>query len=49
MTNPEGRNGHRTTCFIVPMDAKGVDYNEMAGKSVWRMSSTVAQHPRKRS
>ncbi|MCA9665934.1 MAG: acyl-CoA dehydrogenase family protein [Myxococcales bacterium] len=40
MTNPEGRNGHRTTCFIVPMDAKGVDYNEMAGKSVWRMSST---------
>lgn len=40
LTHPEGRNGHRSTCFIVPMDAPGVSYNEMAGKTVWKQSST---------
>ncbi len=40
LTDPEGRPGHRTTCFIVPMDAEGVDYNEMEGKAVWLQSST---------
>lgn len=42
LTDPNGPNGHRSTCFIVPTDAKGVDYNEMGGKSVWRLSSTGA-------
>ena len=40
LTDPEGRNGHRSTCFLVPMDAKGVSYAEMGGKMVWRQSST---------
>lgn len=40
LTDPDGRPGHRSTCFIVPMDATGVNYNEMGGKSVWRLSST---------
>ncbi len=40
MTNPEGRNGHRSTCFIVPMDREGVEYSEMSGKTVWKQSST---------
>lgn len=40
MTDPEGRPGHRSTCFIVPMDAEGVHYQEMAGKEVWQQSST---------
>jgi len=40
MTNPEGRNGYRSTCFIVPMDDPGVHYEEMSGKTVWKQSST---------
>ena len=40
MTNPTGRNGHRSTCFIVPMDSAGVAYTEMSGKTVWKQSST---------
>jgi short/branched chain acyl-CoA dehydrogenase len=40
LTDPEGRNGHRSTCFIVPMDQSGVHYSEMSGKTVWKMSST---------
>ncbi len=40
LTEPDGRPGHRSTCFIVPMDAKGVHYQEMAGKEVWLQSST---------
>ncbi len=40
LTDPQGKNGHRSTCFLVPMNAKGVEYGEMGGKMVWRMSST---------
>lgn len=40
LTDPNGRNGKRSTCFIVPMDAKGVFYQEMKGKKVWEQSST---------
>lgn len=40
MTDPSGRNGHRSTCFIVPMDRDGVSYVEMSGKTVWKQSST---------
>jgi alkylation response protein AidB-like acyl-CoA dehydrogenase len=40
MTNPEAPNGRRSTCFLVPMDARGVAYQEMAGKRVWEQSST---------
>jgi len=40
LTDPEGRPGHRSTCFIVPMDAAGVAYQEMAGKQSWMQSST---------
>ncbi|MSR74848.1 MAG: hypothetical protein EXS14_05180 [Planctomycetes bacterium] len=40
LTDPAGRRGHRSTCFIVPIDAPGVSYNEMGGKVVWRLSST---------
>ena len=40
LTNPSAPNGHRTTCFLVPMDQKGVHYQEMAGKRVWLQSST---------
>jgi len=40
MTDPDGRRGHRSTCFIVPMDAPGVHYVEMGGKKVWQQSST---------
>ena len=42
MTNPEGRRGHRSTCFIVPMDDARVHYQEMQGKQVWMQSSTGA-------
>jgi len=42
MTNPEGRHGHRSTCFIVPMDDPHVHYQEMHGKQVWMQSSTGA-------
>lgn len=40
LTNPDAPNGKRSTCFIVPMDAPGVTYQEMAGKRVWQQSST---------
>ncbi len=40
LTNPDAENGRRSTCFIVPMDARGVFYQEMAGKRVWEQSST---------
>ncbi|MCC6671151.1 MAG: acyl-CoA dehydrogenase family protein [Planctomycetes bacterium] len=40
LTNPAAPNGKRSTCFIVPMDARGVHYQEMAGKKVWEQSST---------
>ena len=40
MTDPDGRNGHRSTCFIVPMDHPNVHYSEMSGKTVWTLSST---------
>ena len=40
LTDPDGTNGMRSTCFIVPMDAKGVFYQEMQGKKVWEQSST---------
>lgn len=40
MTDPQGRRGHQSTCFIVPMDAPGVAYQEMSGKEVWLQSST---------
>lgn len=42
MTQPGNPPGHRSTCFIVPMDAPGVSYNEMGGKDVWLQSSTGA-------
>lgn len=42
MTNPEGPRGHRSTCFIVPMDDPHVHYQEMHGKQVWMQSSTGA-------
>jgi alkylation response protein AidB-like acyl-CoA dehydrogenase len=40
LTDPAGKKGHRSTCFVLPMDTKGVRYNEMGGKLVWRQSST---------
>lgn len=40
LTAPDERHGHRSTCFIVPMDADGVSYHEMGGKKVWQQSST---------
>ncbi len=40
LTNPTGPNGKRSTCFIVPMNATGVFYQEMQGKKVWEQSST---------
>lgn len=40
LTNPNGANGKRSTCFIVPMNQKGVFYQEMQGKKVWEQSST---------
>lgn len=40
LTDPDGRAGHRSTCFIVPMDSPGVHYQEMEGKEVWKQSST---------
>ena len=40
LTNPTAPNGKRSTCFIVPMNQKGVFYQEMAGKRVWEQSST---------
>lgn len=40
MTNPSGRPGHRSTCFLVPMDDPNVHYQEMKGKQVWLQSST---------
>jgi len=40
LTHPDAPNGKRTTCFIVPMEAEGVHYQEMQGKKVWTQSST---------
>lgn len=40
LTDADAPNGKRSTCFIVPMDADGVHYQEMAGKRVWEQSST---------
>ncbi len=40
MTDPKSKPGHRTTCFIVPMDDPNVSYQEMAGKDLWSQSST---------
>jgi alkylation response protein AidB-like acyl-CoA dehydrogenase len=40
LTDPARPNGKRSTCFIVPMDAEGVHYQEMVGKRVWEQSST---------
>ncbi len=40
MTNADGRPGHRSTCFIIPMHDPGVYYQEMQGKQVWLQSST---------
>jgi hypothetical protein len=42
MTSPDGPPGHRSTCFIVPMDDPRVHYQEMQGKQVWMQSSTGA-------
>jgi short-chain 2-methylacyl-CoA dehydrogenase len=39
-TDPNGKNGKRSTCFIVPMQQRGVFYQEMQGKRVWEQSST---------
>ena len=40
MTDKDAPNGKRSTCFIVPMNAAGVHYQEMQGKQVWQQSST---------
>jgi alkylation response protein AidB-like acyl-CoA dehydrogenase len=40
MTDADAPNGQRSTCFLVPMNSKGVHYQEMAGKRVWEQSST---------
>ena len=40
MTDKDAPNGKRSTCFIVPMNASGVHYQEMQGKQVWQQSST---------
>jgi len=40
LTDPKGPPARRSTCFIVPMDAPGVAYQEMEGKQVWTQSST---------
>lgn len=40
LTDSSKPNGHRTTCFLVPMDRKGIHYQEMQGKRVWEQSST---------
>jgi short/branched chain acyl-CoA dehydrogenase len=42
LTDPQGRPGHRSTCFIVPIDDPKVYYQEMQGKQVWQQSSTGA-------
>ncbi len=40
MTDPSGRPGHRSTCFLVPMNDPNVHYQEIQGKQVWLQSST---------
>lgn len=40
LTDPEGKPGRRSTCFLVPMDHPDVHYQEMEGKVVWTQSST---------
>nr|AIF02003.1 acyl-CoA dehydrogenase (ACADM, acd) [uncultured marine group II/III euryarchaeote KM3_152_H07] len=40
LTAPDGKPGHRSSCFIVPMEVDNVHYQEMAGKDLWSQSST---------
>jgi alkylation response protein AidB-like acyl-CoA dehydrogenase len=40
LTDADGPAGHRSTCFLVPMDDPQVHYQEMQGKQVWQQSST---------
>ena len=40
LTAPDGKPGHRSSCFIVSMEADNVHYQEMAGKDLWSQSST---------
>ena len=40
LTNPDGKPGHRTSCFIVPKNHENVHCQEMLGKEVWQQSST---------
>jgi alkylation response protein AidB-like acyl-CoA dehydrogenase len=40
LTDPDGKPGHRSSCFIVPMESEDVHYQEMAGKDLWEQSST---------
>jgi alkylation response protein AidB-like acyl-CoA dehydrogenase len=40
LTDADGRPGHRSTCFLVPMHDANVHYQEMLGKQVWQQSST---------
>lgn len=40
LTDPNGPNGRRSTCFLVPMQQRGVFYQEMQGKKAWEQSST---------
>ncbi|MDP6489126.1 MAG: acyl-CoA dehydrogenase family protein, partial [Candidatus Poseidoniia archaeon] len=40
LTDPDGKSGHRSSCFIVPMESDGVHYQEMTGKDLWEQSST---------
>ncbi len=40
LTNPTGAPGHRSTCFIVPLQQPAVSYLEITGKCAWRLSST---------
>ncbi|MGE3536024.1 MAG: acyl-CoA dehydrogenase family protein [Candidatus Tectimicrobiota bacterium] len=42
LTHPDGAPGHRSTCFLVPMDDPQVHYQEITGKQVWMQSSTGA-------
>jgi alkylation response protein AidB-like acyl-CoA dehydrogenase len=40
LTDPDARPYHRTTCFLVPMDAPGLEHWDMPGKTGWMLSST---------
>ena len=43
LTDPQGRPGHRSTCFIVPKNHPDVHYQEIDGKQAWRQSSTMSK------